>query len=202
MVAPCSWGECSCALSLRRGGSRRFPRAKWESVRQTMEIDPPRAPVGHLAGPVDSPDTTVSGTPPAAQSPRQDLIDKSEGLPQHPPPPLGSTEAELTPQGDVEAQVAQQHVDADPGKRPKSGYVPYNPYKLSRTTRQLLELTELPFMILWVYLAYFIVIVALTASKVRKLVWVSAVVAGTLVGVGLNANAYRAIMYRGYPDVG
>ncbi|KEP62642.1 UNVERIFIED_CONTAM: hypothetical protein HHA_295995 [Hammondia hammondi] len=87
-------------------------------------------------------------------------------------------------------------------KRLKSGYVPYNPYNLSLTTRQLLEFTELPFMILWVYLTYFVVIVALTAPKVRKLVWVSAVVAGALVGVGLNANAYRAIMYRGYPDVG
>ncbi|EPR57759.1 putative transmembrane protein [Toxoplasma gondii TgCatPRC2] len=87
-------------------------------------------------------------------------------------------------------------------KRLKSGYVPYNPFNLSLTTRQLLEFTELPFMILWVYLTYFVVIVALTAPKVRKLVWVSAVVAGALVGVGLNANAYRAIMYRGYPDVG
>ncbi|PFH31675.1 hypothetical protein BESB_026490 [Besnoitia besnoiti] len=96
----------------------------------------------------------------------------------------------------------ERELPPDAGKRLKSGYVPYNPYSLSQTTRQLLEFTELPFMILWVYLTYFIVIVALTASKVKKLVWVSAVVAGTLVGVGLNANAYRAIMYRGYPDVG
>ncbi|PHJ25792.1 transmembrane protein [Cystoisospora suis] len=169
----------------------------------TMETEQPQVPVEHCPSPVDSPDTTVSGSPPRVQSPRQDLSGKSETIPRHPPPQLGSTEAELAPQGDVEAQVVtQQHEDAGTVKRPKSGYVPYNPYKLSRTTRQLLELTELPFMILWVYLTYFIVIVALTASKVRKLVWVSAVVAGTLVGVGLNANAYRAIMYRGYPDVG
>lgn len=87
-------------------------------------------------------------------------------------------------------------------RRLKSGYVPYNPYGLSRLTRQLLELTELPFMILWVYFAYFLVIVALTAHKVKSRVWLSALVAGTLVGIGLNANAYRAIMYRGYPDVG
>ena len=48
-------------------------------------------------------------------------------------------------------------------RRLKSGYVPYNPYGLSPLSRQLLELTELPFMILWVYLAYFLVIVSLTA---------------------------------------
>lgn len=88
------------------------------------------------------------------------------------------------------------------GRRIKSGYIPYNPYGLSRLTRQLLELTELPFMILWVYFAYFVVIVALTAHKVKSRVWLSALVAGTLVGIGLNANGYRAIMYRGYPDVG
>ncbi|KAL8425014.1 hypothetical protein ACSSS7_008417 [Eimeria intestinalis] len=87
-------------------------------------------------------------------------------------------------------------------RRLKSGYIPYNPYGLSRLTRQLLELTELPFMILWIYFAYFLVIVALTAHKVKSRVWLSALVAGTLVGIGLNANAYRAIMYRGYPDVG
>lgn len=87
-------------------------------------------------------------------------------------------------------------------RRLKSGYIPYNPYGLSRLTRQLLELTELPFMILWVYFAYFLVIVALTSHKVKSRVWLSALVAGTLVGIGLNANAYRAIMYRGYPDVG
>lgn len=87
-------------------------------------------------------------------------------------------------------------------RRVQSGYIPYNPYGLSRLTRQLLELTELPFMILWVYFAYFLVIVALTAHKVKSRVWLSALVAGTLVGIGLNANAYRAIMYRGYPDVG
>ncbi|CDJ65863.1 hypothetical protein, conserved [Eimeria necatrix] len=89
-----------------------------------------------------------------------------------------------------------------PPRRLQSGYVPYNPYGLSRLARQLLELTELPFMILWIYFAYFLVIVALTAHKVRSRVWLSALVAGTLVGIGLNANAYRAIMYRGYPDVG
>ncbi|OEH78953.1 transmembrane protein [Cyclospora cayetanensis] len=89
-----------------------------------------------------------------------------------------------------------------PQRRLQSGYVPYNPYGLSRLSRQLLELTELPFMILWVYFAYFLVIVSLTAHKVKSRVWLSALVAGALVGVGLNANAYRAIMYRGYPDVG
>eukprot|EP00922_Rhytidocystis_sp_ex-Travisia-forbesii_P038320 GHVS01057079.1.p1 GENE.GHVS01057079.1~~GHVS01057079.1.p1 ORF type:complete len:456 (-),score=114.01 GHVS01057079.1:307-1674(-) len=82
------------------------------------------------------------------------------------------------------------------------GYFPSNPYSLPRPIQVLLQFTELPFMILWVYFAYFSVIVVLTAAHVRQLVWLNALVAGILVGIGLNANAYHAIMYRGSIDYG
>eukprot|EP00922_Rhytidocystis_sp_ex-Travisia-forbesii_P040886 GHVS01061044.1.p1 GENE.GHVS01061044.1~~GHVS01061044.1.p1 ORF type:complete len:540 (-),score=114.08 GHVS01061044.1:849-2468(-) len=85
---------------------------------------------------------------------------------------------------------------------PIRGYVPYNPYQLKRTTKALLHFTEFPFLILWVYFAYFIVIVVLAAPRARQLVWLNALVAGFLVGLGLNANAYNAIMYKGQPDIG
>eukprot|EP00922_Rhytidocystis_sp_ex-Travisia-forbesii_P019730 GHVS01029147.1.p1 GENE.GHVS01029147.1~~GHVS01029147.1.p1 ORF type:complete len:145 (+),score=8.63 GHVS01029147.1:124-558(+) len=65
-----------------------------------------------------------------------------------------------------------------------------------------MQFTEFPFLILWVYFAYFVVIVALAAPQVRQLVWLNALVAGMLVGMGLNANAYNAIMYKGKLDIG
>eukprot|EP00922_Rhytidocystis_sp_ex-Travisia-forbesii_P037129 GHVS01055341.1.p1 GENE.GHVS01055341.1~~GHVS01055341.1.p1 ORF type:complete len:328 (+),score=96.79 GHVS01055341.1:282-1265(+) len=82
------------------------------------------------------------------------------------------------------------------------GYVASNPYELSRGVQVLLQFTEFPFLILWIFFAYFVVIVVLTAAKVRQLVWLNALVAGMLVGIGLNANAYHAIMYKGYVDIG
>eukprot|EP00922_Rhytidocystis_sp_ex-Travisia-forbesii_P038319 GHVS01057078.1.p1 GENE.GHVS01057078.1~~GHVS01057078.1.p1 ORF type:complete len:265 (-),score=47.92 GHVS01057078.1:92-886(-) len=82
------------------------------------------------------------------------------------------------------------------------GYIPSNPYELSRGIQILLQFTELPFLILWIFFSYFIVIVILTAAKVRQLVWLNALVAALLVGIGLNANAYHAIMYRGSVDYG
>lgn len=73
---------------------------------------------------------------------------------------------------------------------------------LPRRIRGLLEITEIPFMIMWVYLTYWIVIVSLYAHKVKPNVWISAAVAGMLVGIGLNANAYRMIIAKGRIDYG
>jgi len=72
----------------------------------------------------------------------------------------------------------------------------------SRPVRRLLEITELPFMIMWVYFTYWIIIVSLCASQVRSTVWISAAIAGLLVGIGLNANAYRMIIEHGVIDYG
>jgi len=72
----------------------------------------------------------------------------------------------------------------------------------SPPVRRLLEITELPFMIMWVYFTYWIIIVSLCASQVRNTVWISAAIAGLLVGIGLNANAYRMIIEHGVIDYG
>lgn len=56
---------------------------------------------------------------------------------------------------------------------------------------RLLHITELPFLILWVYATYWIVIVAMTFQRGSATVWLSATIAGLLVGLGLNANAYK-----------
>eukprot|EP01057_Protomagalhaensia_wolfi_P004795 Protomagalhaensia_wolfi_Nauph_80__4794@NODE_4_length_7346_cov_85_118106_g2_i0_p8_GENE_NODE_4_length_7346_cov_85_118106_g2_i0NODE_4_length_7346_cov_85_118106_g2_i0_p8_ORF_typecomplete_len125_score7_34_NODE_4_length_7346_cov_85_118106_g2_i040664440 len=56
-----------------------------------------------------------------------------------------------------------------------------------------LTATELPALILWAYAIYWTEVCAKVASRAPAQVWHSAVVAGILVGVGLNANAHRAL---------
>lgn len=64
---------------------------------------------------------------------------------------------------------------------------------LRRPQQRLLEITEFPFLILWVYGTYWICIVAIAAKDTPSTVWISAAVASILVGIGLNANAYKCV---------
>lgn len=72
-----------------------------------------------------------------------------------------------------------------------SRIIPEDP--LPKGIQRLLEITELPFMILWVYFVYWIVTVSMTAAHAPSTVWLSAAIASVLVGIGLNANAYRSV---------
>jgi len=65
---------------------------------------------------------------------------------------------------------------------------------LIRSLKRLLFVTELPFMIMWVYSTYWLTIISLDAKGVPRNVWYAAIVAGILVGVALNANAYKYIV--------
>lgn len=69
--------------------------------------------------------------------------------------------------------------------------IPEEPLK--RPQQRLLEITEFPFLILWVYGTYWICIVAIAAKDTPSTVWISAAVASVLVGIGLNANAYKCV---------
>eukprot|EP00920_Eleutheroschizon_duboscqi_P033964 GHVT01081531.1.p1 GENE.GHVT01081531.1~~GHVT01081531.1.p1 ORF type:complete len:298 (-),score=73.48 GHVT01081531.1:1371-2264(-) len=121
----------------------------------------------------------------------------------------GPSEADAELQIAIPARAEHNNPDAarvtcKKGKirRHNAHYIPHNRYKLTKLVRGLLEITELPFLILWVYFTFFVVISVFAASRVRYLIWVNAAVAGMLVGIGLNANAYRAVMYKGKPDYG
>lgn len=63
-----------------------------------------------------------------------------------------------------------------------------------RPLRRLLEITELPFMILWVYGTFWMTIMSLSAGGVPSNIWYAALIAGFLVGLALNANAYKYIV--------
>eukprot|EP01054_Gregarina_sp_Poly1_P010611 Gregarina_sp_Poly_1__10610@NODE_792_length_6267_cov_148_487258_g580_i0_p6_GENE_NODE_792_length_6267_cov_148_487258_g580_i0NODE_792_length_6267_cov_148_487258_g580_i0_p6_ORF_typecomplete_len161_score12_41DUF1449/PF07290_11/0_22_NODE_792_length_6267_cov_148_487258_g580_i011901672 len=69
--------------------------------------------------------------------------------------------------------------------------VPTKP--LTGSYRFVLTVTELPFLILWAYAAYWIEVCLHVGHEAPAQVWQSALVAGLLVGLGLNANAYRAL---------
>eukprot|EP01068_Selenidium_serpulae_P011921 Selendium_serpulae@DN5746_c0_g1_i1.p1 len=84
---------------------------------------------------------------------------------------------------------------SDPG--PKAGEK-----KLSLFVYRILYLTELPFLIMWTYATYWTYLVAMYASHVRTMIWLSAAVASILVGVGLNANAYEMLSERETIDYG
>eukprot|EP00918_Siedleckia_nematoides_P077022 GHVU01168334.1.p1 GENE.GHVU01168334.1~~GHVU01168334.1.p1 ORF type:complete len:367 (+),score=47.19 GHVU01168334.1:344-1444(+) len=69
-----------------------------------------------------------------------------------------------------------------------------------RLHRRILEFTELPYLILWTYFAYWLIIVIVFGPSVPGMIWLSSAVAGTLVGIGLNANAYRYVFREGRVD--
>eukprot|EP01053_Blabericola_migrator_P011272 Blabericola_migrator_1__11271@NODE_663_length_6971_cov_273_239426_g484_i0_p5_GENE_NODE_663_length_6971_cov_273_239426_g484_i0NODE_663_length_6971_cov_273_239426_g484_i0_p5_ORF_typecomplete_len163_score25_38_NODE_663_length_6971_cov_273_239426_g484_i063396827 len=69
--------------------------------------------------------------------------------------------------------------------------VPVTP--LSSRYRCILTVTELPYLILWAYAIYWIEVCIKVGGKAPAQIWMSAAVAGLLVGLGLNANAYRAL---------
>eukprot|EP00917_Polyrhabdina_sp_WS-2016_P004573 GHVP01010479.1.p2 GENE.GHVP01010479.1~~GHVP01010479.1.p2 ORF type:complete len:254 (-),score=28.03 GHVP01010479.1:86-847(-) len=62
-----------------------------------------------------------------------------------------------------------------------------------RAVQRLLILTELPFLILLYYLTFWVTIVVFTHPLVPKMVWLTGTIAGVLVGIALNANAYRYV---------
>eukprot|EP00915_Cephaloidophora_sp_WS-2016_P004563 GHVH01006103.1.p1 GENE.GHVH01006103.1~~GHVH01006103.1.p1 ORF type:complete len:461 (+),score=38.79 GHVH01006103.1:328-1710(+) len=65
---------------------------------------------------------------------------------------------------------------------------------LRRTVRRLLQVTEFPFVILWAFFAYWTVILCFSIRDTTRMMWLSALFAGLLVGVALNANAYKYII--------
>lgn len=74
--------------------------------------------------------------------------------------------------------------------------------KLSLFVYRILYLTELPFLVMWTYATYWTYLVVMYANQVRTMIWLSALVASILVGVGLNANAYEMLSERETIDYG
>ncbi|KAH0481452.1 MAG: uncharacterized protein KVP18_004791 [Porospora cf. gigantea A] len=65
------------------------------------------------------------------------------------------------------------------------------PIPLARAHSLVFFMTEAPFLILWTYAVYWLVLVSRTHKGAPTEIWLAAVASGLLVGLGLNANAYR-----------